>query len=317
MRLLVVDDFGPWRRFAASLIRGAGWEVAAEASDGLEAVEKAQQLQPHVVLLDIGLPKLSGIEAARRIREVAPDSRILFASIVDSLDVILEALNAGATGYLVKLDAGRELVTAIEAASHGQRFVSSRLRGHICLGGENIETSDYHAVQFYSDDPAFVDRAAAFIGAALKSGKPAVVILTKPHRDALLQQLRARGIDIDALIAQGTYIVLDAAEALSMFMVNDWPDAALFFRSFSSVIESASKAARAEHPRVALFGEGVALLCANGNTGAAIRLEQLANELRKAFDVDILCAYPFSLRVHEDISLLAAICAEHSAVYWG
>jgi DNA-binding NarL/FixJ family response regulator len=131
MRVLVADDFGLWRRWASSVIREAGWEVVGEASDGMEAVEKAQQLQAHVVLLDIALPKLNGIEAAQQIRKVASESKILFASMIDSLDVVLEALNTGASGYIIKLDAGRELVPAIEAAFYGKRFVSSRLRARI------------------------------------------------------------------------------------------------------------------------------------------------------------------------------------------
>jgi DNA-binding NarL/FixJ family response regulator len=126
----VVDDFAPWRRFAHSIVQTEPeWHVVGEASDGLEAVQKAEELTPDLILLDIGLPKLSGIEAARQIRRVAPNSKILFLSEFDDLDIARAALNTGAAGYVVKSAAGNELLSAVEAVIQGKRFVSSRLKG--------------------------------------------------------------------------------------------------------------------------------------------------------------------------------------------
>jgi len=311
-RILVADDFERWRHFVSSLLKDAGWQVVGEVSDGLEAVQKTQQLQPDLVLLDIGFRTINGIEAARRILRLGPKPKILFLSVIDSLDIVREALKTGASGYVVKFDAERELVRAVEAVFQGKRFVSGRLKGL-----ENTETPDCHAVQFYSDDEVLADRAAGFIGTALKSGNAAIVIATKPHRDALSQRLKAQGVDVDALVEQRACILVDAADMLSTFMARDWPNAALFFQGFRHLIESASKAATAEHPHVAVLGEAVALLYLNGKAPAAVRLEQLGNDLRKGFNVDILCAYPFSLRIQEDPNALRAICAEHTAVYWG
>ena len=104
--------------------------------------------------------------------------------------------------------------------------------------------------------------------------------------------------------------------ALCTFMVKGWPDANRFFESFRNLIQSASNAAKAEHPRVAILGEGVALLCAEGKREAAIRLEQLGNILVSTYNVDILCAYPFSLLIQEDEHAFETFCQEHSAVYW-
>jgi hypothetical protein len=115
--------------------------------------------------------------------------------------------------------------------------------------------------------------------------------------------------------SEGAYVSLDAAEVLSTFMVNGWPDAARFFEGFRNLVESASKVAKAKHPRVAICGEGVALLWAEGKTEAAMRLEQLGNDLARTYNADILCAYPFSLHIQEDELAFRAICAEHSAVY--
>jgi hypothetical protein len=127
--------------------------------------------------------------------------------------------------------------------------------------------------------------------------------------------LKAQGVDIDALIQQGAYVSLDAADALSAFMINGWPDAGRFLEAFNKLIDSALRAAKAKHPRVAIFGEGVALLWAEGKREATIRLEQLGNELAKDRKVDILCAYPFSLHIQEDKHSFERISAEHSTVH--
>ena len=102
-RVLVVDDHEPWRRFIVSTLQTRpDLQVMSEASDGLDAVQKAVELQPHLILLDIGLPKLNGIEAARQILRSAPKSKILFVSENRSSDIVDEALQAGAVGYVVK-----------------------------------------------------------------------------------------------------------------------------------------------------------------------------------------------------------------------
>src|SRR5580658_4522405 len=116
LRILLVEDFEPFRQFIRSQLQlRLDLEVIAEASDGLEAVHVAEQLQPDLILLDIGLPKLNGIEVARRIRKLCPESKIVFLSQESSADVIEEALNSGGTGYVVKTNAGSELLAAIEA----------------------------------------------------------------------------------------------------------------------------------------------------------------------------------------------------------
>jgi DNA-binding NarL/FixJ family response regulator len=336
IRILVVDDSAPWRRFVSTIAqKEPGWHVVGEVSDGLEAVQKAEELTPDVILLDIGLPTLNGIEATRQIRKVAPNSKILFVSAYDDLDIVEGALNTGASGYVVKAN-GAELARAVEAVFEGKRFVSSRLKGLTSADAEdtpndpgrsevlaslsglpgNMEIIPRHEVQFYSDDAVFQLRVTNFIGAALKAGSAAIVFATKPHRDSILQGLKAQGVDVEAVIQSGAYVSLDAAEVLSTFMVNDWPDTVRFFEGFSNLIESASKAAKVEHARVAVCGEGVALLWAEGMTEAAIRLEQLGTDLAKTYNVDILCAYPFSLHIHEDHDgAFQRICAEHSAVY--
>ena len=132
VRVLVVEDSGPFRRFICSTLgKRPELQIVGEVSDGLEAVHKVEELQPDLILLDIGLPTLNGIDAARRMRKVAPHSKILFMSQESSTDVAQEALDLGALGYVVKAQAGRELLVAVEAVRQGRRFVSAGLAIHV------------------------------------------------------------------------------------------------------------------------------------------------------------------------------------------
>jgi DNA-binding NarL/FixJ family response regulator len=130
VRVLLVEDFEPFRRFIHTTLQ-TELQIIAEVSDGLEAVSKAEELQPDLILLDIGLPTLNGIEAARQIHLLSPRSKILFVSQESSADVIEEAMNSGAHGYVVKAHAATDLLDAVEAVCQGRKFVSGNgLSGH-------------------------------------------------------------------------------------------------------------------------------------------------------------------------------------------
>jgi DNA-binding NarL/FixJ family response regulator len=130
VRVLVVDDFEPWRRFVCSTLEKApDLQVICEVSDGLEAVQKAEELKPDLIVLDIGLPTLNGIEAARRIRKLAPESKILFLTQESSADLVEEAFSLGALGYVLKAQAGTELLAAVDAVRQGRQFVSNGIIG--------------------------------------------------------------------------------------------------------------------------------------------------------------------------------------------
>ena len=119
-----MDDNEPFRQFVASMLRDReNLNVIGEAGDGLEAVKRAEALQPDLILLDIGLPDLNGLEAARQISNLAPKARIIFLTQESVSEVIGEALSLGAWGYVAKVQAGRELLVAMEMVMQGQRFV--------------------------------------------------------------------------------------------------------------------------------------------------------------------------------------------------
>lgn len=125
VRILLVDDFGPWRRFACSTLRkGPGLQIVGEASAGSEASQKAVELEPDLILLDISLQSLNGIEAARQIREMIPRAKIIFLSEESSVDVVQEAMSLGACGYIFKAMAASDLITAVATVLSGLKFVS-------------------------------------------------------------------------------------------------------------------------------------------------------------------------------------------------
>ena len=308
--------------------------VIGVALDGLEAVQKAKELQPDLILLDIGLPLLNGIEVARQIRKLSPQSKILFVSQESSADVVQGALRTGAQGFVFKSDAGRELLKGVNTVLQGEQFVSGRFASHDFSGPSDAGVSysvrsnavveplhqdvkiAHHEVVFYSDDRRFLDDLTQFIGAALKAGNAAIVVATKSHRDSLLPRLQAYGLDISAAIEQGRYIALDAADALSTFMINGMPDPARFLNLFGNLIVTAARAANGEQARVAVFGEGVHLLWARGNAEAAIRVESLTDQIPKTCDVDIRCGYSLgSVQGGMESHIFQRICAEHSAVH--
>jgi DNA-binding NarL/FixJ family response regulator len=129
IRVLVVEDFAPFRCFICSrLEKERTLEVICQVSDGLEAVQKADELKPDLILLDLALPTLNGIEAARQISKLSPESKIIFVSQESSAEVVKEAFRSGARGYVAKTRAGIDLLPAVEAVLEGRRFVSSGLQ---------------------------------------------------------------------------------------------------------------------------------------------------------------------------------------------
>jgi len=334
IRILVVDDHEPWRQKICSILQTRPeLRVVAQVGDGLEAVQIAKELKPDLILLDVGLPKLNGIQAAVQIRQVSPKSKILFLSENRSRDIAEEALRTGAYAYLTKSSAGSELLPAIEEVLQGKQFVTASLAGLHLIGSKHEHLVDgrerkkrvvplppvnvgiRHEVQFYSDDAGFVDAFAHLTAAALEVGNAVVLIATEAHQTAILQRLTRDGVDVDAVLEQGRYIPLDTVETLSKIMVADLPDPVRCATLAGDLITRAMNAAKGRHPRVAICGECSSILLAGGNTEAAIRLEHLWDEITRRYDADTLCGYIWSAVSRQESSpIFEKICAEHSAV---
>jgi DNA-binding NarL/FixJ family response regulator len=297
LTILVVEDHPPFRKLICTALHRRAEFQTIEAADGLEAVRKAEELQPDLILLDINLPKMHGFEVAKQIRRLAPHARVLFMSQESSSDIVREALSSGAHGYIQKISAATDLMSAIDAALAGQRFVSRSLA---FTEPVDAPAPRRHEILFCSDDAAIIDGFTRFVAAGLNAADAAIVLVTESHRTCLLQELRTQGVDIDGAIERGTCLSFDADVA---------PDPVRFLEAIDGVRAAAARAGKAD-PRVAFCGERAGRLWAAGRTAEAVQLEQLCGEL--AHDVDILCAYPVPYT--NDDHALTRICAEHTAV---
>jgi DNA-binding NarL/FixJ family response regulator len=287
-RILVVDDFVPWRNYLVAKVgQHPASQIVGVASDGAEAVLKAAELHPDLILIDVSLPDLSGITAAARIRGLSPESKILFVSQDLDFDVALAALDAGGSGYVVKSDAGDELLTAVEAVMSGKRFVSALVTSQDFDGvlgphapirphaEKSIELSagrvvlnrrfgHSHDVEFYGDDAPFLVRCTRFVGAALADGDVVIVIMSPSHRNSLRQRLESEGCDVAEAMEQGQYLALEPSDVLSTFLVNDGPQADRFIKASRDLVATALKSATGRDARVAVCGECAALLRLKG-----------------------------------------------------
>lgn len=135
LRILIADDHEVVRRGLCNLLQmHEGWEVCGEAKDGREAVDMAKQLKPDVVILDIGMPNLNGLAATRQLSQQNPEQKIIVLTITDSDQVIREALEAGARGFVLKSDAARDLVSAVEALQRNRLFFTPRVNDMVLAG---------------------------------------------------------------------------------------------------------------------------------------------------------------------------------------
>ncbi|HEX8475555.1 MAG TPA: ATP-binding protein [Pyrinomonadaceae bacterium] len=168
-----------------------------------------------------------------------------------------------------------------------------------------------HFVQFYEADAFLLESLGDFIGTAINAGEAAIVVATKAHRGELETRLQAKGLDVTNAVECGQLVMLDAAETLSKFMLDEAPNTELFVEHIGEIIAHAAEG----RPRVRIYGEMVALLWAEGNFDAAIRLEELWNDLQKTHAFALFCAYPLNGFTGESLCRgLADVCTTHSRV---
>jgi len=309
-RVLVVEDYRPFRRILCQLLRQRpDVLIVGEAADGLDGIRQAEALRPDVVVLDIGLPILNGIEAAGQIRARVPDARLMFVTIESSLDVVDQAFSSGAHGYVYKPRAHRDALPVLDAIIRGGRFVSGGLE-RIAQG--DTLASHRHDVVFYSSDAVLTGAFTRFIAGALDEEKAVIVLLTDAHDESLQRRLRASHVDIDLATREKRYVPVSINELLARVMVNGRPDPAKFEDAAQDLLGEVARDAN-RHAGIAACGECSSTVWANGDVEAAIQLEHLWDEIGKSRQLDILCAYPLAAR---DVSVrsVRSLCAEHTAV---
>ena len=312
-RVLVVDDYEPWRCHVRRALQASKeWQIVGEAADGPEAIRMARDLKPDLILLDIGLPTLSGIQVAERVLAADPTQRILFISEHRSLAE--GALATGARGYIIKSDAALELLPAMEAVAQGRRYVGASAElPSLDASAEHVHR---HDAGFYADEASLLNAWTQVADAALKVGH-AVILLTSEARQRTIQQrVQNRGVDVDRAIQERRLVFLDIVPILSQFMVDGWPDEDLFQKAVTPIVVDALGASTSAHPRVTVCGECAPTLWREGKGDAAVRLEQLWDALAHAHEVDTVCGYLLDTMSDEDQrKVFRRICAEHTAVY--
>ena len=220
-----------------------------------------------------------------------------------------QVFHFGVAGYVHKAHAYGELIPAIDSVLRRIRFIGSGLGDNAY--SKNIGDISQHRVQFYSDDAILLESFGRHVAAGLRAGDTAFVVATKSHLDALAHRLRLEGLDLDSAMQQGTYVALDAATAVSNFMVGDLPDPARWAERSKGFAELAGSARKRGH-RVVACGETTDLLWSEGKTEAAIRAERLWNEVVKTHGVDAVCGYSLNNFQDKDELLFESVCVEHS-----
>ena len=317
--VLVVDDFEPWRRYVSSTLgKSSRWQLVGEAADGPGAIQKAADLQPDLILLDVSLPTLNGIEAARRILAHDPDLRILFVSEHQSWEVAEAALCTGARGYICKSDSGRELSPAMDAIVEGGRFVAARLGGRVIENRTNHSSPNMHRHEavFYSTNQLFLHDWASVAEQALKTGATFILVAFDSRRNRLEALLEARGVNVARAVRDGRFVSFTVDEAISQWMVDGFPDETRFWPAVTSVMLAAARASTSEQPRVVACGECAPSLCAQGDARAAIRLEQLWDEVATTYNLDVFCGYSSDrCRCIDPVDVRERLTAVHTAVH--
>ena len=309
--VLVAEDHELWREFIRSTLKehSDSWTLH-EVTDAPDAIQQAIDLQPGLVVLDIGLPTFSGIEAARQIRKLSAHSKILFVSQETSPALVREALAIG-EGYVAKMDAGRELLIAVVAILRGERFVGLRFAKHD-LTPKSPTDRQPHVVYFYPDDDQLLNRVAELFHKTLHQSESIIAVTTREHRLGLMERLTAQGVDVSNATERGRITLCNASEELSRFMDADGPNKVRLQSQFEDMIPKMSAPRSAQTNRIVLYGEMVNVLWEHKKYDAAIKLEQLWNDLVQDSPFYLCCAYPAQDFAGTSDGHRAAICAVHT-----
>jgi DNA-binding NarL/FixJ family response regulator len=305
-RILLVDDH-PGVLKAISRILATEFEVAGLASDGLEALDLARRIEPDAIVLDVNMPRLTGVETLQGLERSGSQAPVVFLSQVDDVRVISQAFRYGARGYVMKSRIVSDLAPALDHALSGRLFMPSPPSLASLAGGRR------HAMQLH-DESYSVDRLGAFFDAALRHGDATCVIATKEIREALGTYLATRGWNIPTLLATKRYLTIDTAEALHRFMRDGMPDAGRLAEIAMELNEYRLAGTDGPSPRLTVLGSMAESLNNEGNAAAAIALEHLWDEVTKNLPFLTVCAYAESCFGNRERDFWRTICGAHTAV---
>jgi len=295
LRILIVDDHEVVRRAVRSLLSArAEWSVCGEAEDGLEAIEKAKRLQPDIVLMDITMPRMDGVQATKAIRQEVPEAEVILISQNDPSVGGAQAADADARDFVSKIDLSRDLLSTIErvAGERKQKIggrVNQDIQNEPWCGLLDAAAPRDHIVQLYQDEK-FLSRAVCrFAVSAINHGEGVILVPTSAHWNALRPRLEAEGVDVKAAQSCGQLTVIDADQLLPNVMRNSMPDAPLFLGLAGETIARARGGDR--FTKVRWWGEMVNVLWERGDVAASMGLEDLFHKLAHDRDIAIFCSF--------------------------
>lgn len=315
--VLVVDDYEPWRRrVAAELAKSDRWRVTAECEDGSDAVGEAAARKPDLIILDIGLKTMNGVEAARRILRANPDARILFLTGQESRDVAEAVLAIGARGYLLKAEAAGALLRAAEAVAAGARFISPGLPVDVVDAATPPPNGHRHDAVFRSTGAAVVDEYARFAEQALGRGQPVLIVAPRASLEGVHARLEAGGVSVGRAIDEGRYSAIDVEPELAQLMPGGRYDREHFRRCAAATVSTAASRA-SSGARAAICGEIAPRLWKDGRGDVAVDVERVWDETVAAIGADLLCAYSMDASPLDDAEygVFREICGAHRTVH--
>ncbi|HEX3738089.1 MAG TPA: response regulator [Terriglobales bacterium] len=318
VEILIADDREPFRRMVRSLVESQpDYHICGEAGDGVEAIERVRQLRPDIVLMDINMPRMNGLEATRVIRSEAPECNVIIVTQNDVTVAREQARSANAKGFVTKSDLARDLLPTIEKfrsakpeaheaniahkaeSSNGRVAVENNSSLHQTksaadhaepwCGLLNSAAARDHIVQLYQDQQ-FLNRAVCrFAAAAITNGEGVILVPTVAHWDAFRPRLEREGVDVKAAEKRGQLTVVDADNLLPTFMRDGMPDSPVFLGLAQNVISHARGNGR--YPKVRWWGEMVNLLWERGDVAASMQLEDQFDQLAHEQDIAIFCSF--------------------------
>jgi CheY-like chemotaxis protein len=284
----------------------AEFDIVGAVADGRQALDLSVRLNPDVAVLDIGMPELDGFQTVRELRRLGSRVKVVLLTMYESDVYIAAAINSGAEGYVLKSGIYSNLISAIDHALDGRIFVPS------LTSLSNFGSG--HAVHFHGSNGYALDEVSRFVGGILRSEELMVVAVTEETRTGLAERLKKDGIDLDAKMSQGQYVVQDAAESVAKFMRNGRPDADLV-AGIAADLDRLRISARGPEARLTLFGEMAVILCRDGNYEAVAELEKMWSDLTRQLPIFTICSYPGEcFQDPKSYESFTKVCAAHYAV---
>jgi CheY-like chemotaxis protein len=295
VEVLIVDDQARFRRMVRSLIESQPeYRVCGEAGDGIEAVEKVHQLHPDLVLMDINMPRMNGLEATRIIRRESPDCNVIIVTQNDAMVAREQARIVDANGFVTKSDLIRDLLpemgrVVMENNGSLDETRNAAANGEPWCGLLTGAAPRDHIVQLYQDQQ-FLNRAVCrFAAAAIANGEGVILVPTIAHWDAFRPRLESEGVDVQAAEKRGQLTIVDADNLLPTFMRDGMPDSPVFMGLAANVVSQARGEGR--YPKVRWWGEMVNILWERGDVAASMNLEDLFDQLAHEQDISIFCSF--------------------------